>query len=51
MNLSNNNDLRIMVSVFDQRNSQGPVEFDHSLVRYFHDITKSLIRHKTYEDI
>ena len=42
MKLSNNNDVRIMFSIFGQRNSHGPIELDASLVRSFHDIKKRL---------
>jgi hypothetical protein len=51
MKFQNNDDVRNMFSVFGKCSLKGLVELDASLVRYFHDIQRSLIRPKTYEEI
>ena len=51
MKLTNNDDVRIMFSVFGQHNTRGPIELDASLVRSAEQILKSLNRPRNYEEI
>jgi len=51
MKLTNEDDVRIMFSVFGQHSTRGPIELDASLVRSAEQILKSLNRPRNYEEI
>lgn len=44
MKLKKDNNVRIMFLIFGQYSSKEPIELDASMVRYFEDFQKSLIR-------
>jgi len=51
MKLHNDDDVRLIYSIFGQHSLYGPIEFDASLARSFRDIRESLIKLMTYEEI
>jgi len=46
-----NDDMRVMFSIFGQYSSKSPIELDHSLLISFHGIQEGLIRSRTSEEI
>jgi len=51
MKLTNNDDVRIMFSVFGLHSTRGLIELDASLVRSAEQILKNLNRPRNYEEI
>jgi hypothetical protein len=51
MKFRNNDDVRMMFSIFGQYNTKEPIKLDVSLVRHFEVIQKKLIRPRNYEEI
>nr|ABN06153.1 hypothetical protein MtrDRAFT_AC151520g32v2 [Medicago truncatula] len=51
MKLMNDDDVRIMFSIFSQLSIRGTIVLDASLVRSIEHIRQSLIRPRNYEEI